>query len=149
MTKKEAVEEFKAHAMPWIQEQYEQDGRPDWPARREAWNNFTDMLQKEGRITMRQYETWTHPSITANPVNWLSTNPFQKPLLTSQNTKKAQREVEQAAMELLKVSPTGFDAFYEHGQWWVRTDDGEQECTYSAVDSTYGVEFEQIDCVEY
>lgn len=81
MTKDEAVEEFKEYVMPSIREQYERDGRPDWPARREAWNNFTDMLRGDRRITMKQYNTWDHPDITSgprrrNPVNWLSANPF-------------------------------------------------------------------------
>lgn len=84
MTKEEAVAEFKEYVLPGIQAQYEQDGRPDWPARQQAWNDFTDMLQKDRRITMRQYETWTHPSITAgprgNPVNWMRPNPFRLPI---------------------------------------------------------------------
>lgn len=59
MTKKEAIQEFK--------ELYPRDtfvnpyGFIDKVARNEAWNNFTDYLCKEGRITLKQYETWTHP----------------------------------------------------------------------------------------
>jgi len=83
MTKEEAVAEFKEYVLPQVRAQYERDGVPDWPARREAWNNFTDALQKEGRITARQYDTWDHPSITSprkrNPINWLSRNPFGRP----------------------------------------------------------------------
>ena len=33
----------------------------DKPALREAWNNFTDSLCKDGLITERQYETWANP----------------------------------------------------------------------------------------
>lgn len=33
----------------------------DTTARRETWNNFTDALCKEGRITAKQYDSWTHP----------------------------------------------------------------------------------------
>lgn len=67
MTKQEAVRIFKRHDMAFIRERYEKDGVPDWPARRDAWNDFTDYLQREGKITMRQYETWTHPRITSGP----------------------------------------------------------------------------------
>lgn len=67
MTKAAAVAIFKDHHMPYIREAYESDGIPDWPARREGWNNFTDALCKEGSITSRQYESWTHPHITDGP----------------------------------------------------------------------------------
>lgn len=30
-------------------------------ARWEAWNNFTDMLCKDGQITDHQYSTWVSP----------------------------------------------------------------------------------------
>lgn len=30
-------------------------------AKREAWNNFTDDLCKEGYITENQYNNWTNP----------------------------------------------------------------------------------------
>jgi hypothetical protein len=63
MTKAEAVAEFKECVMPYVREQYEQDGRMDRVARREAWNDFTDMLCKDRQITSRQYDTWTHPRI--------------------------------------------------------------------------------------
>lgn len=63
MTKKEAVAEFKAGVIPYIREAYEQDGRMDRVARREAWNNFTDVLCKDGNITAHQYDTWEHPRI--------------------------------------------------------------------------------------
>lgn len=80
MTKKEAEAEFRAYVLPHVQATYERDGQPDWPARSEAWNDFTDALQKERRITMRQYETWAHPKITSprqrNQVDWLRPNPF-------------------------------------------------------------------------
>lgn len=33
----------------------------DKPALREAWNNYTDALCKDSRITSRQYETWQNP----------------------------------------------------------------------------------------
>ena len=33
----------------------------DKVALREAWNNYTDSLCKDGLITERQYETWSNP----------------------------------------------------------------------------------------
>jgi len=61
MTKVQAKKEFRAYVLPTVKERYEIWGNPDWPARREAWNNFTDQLCKDGRITLRQYETWGNP----------------------------------------------------------------------------------------
>lgn len=58
MTKNEAVEQFKREVLPAVAAKY---GRGDRPALAEAWNNWTDALCKEGRITERQYSTWTHP----------------------------------------------------------------------------------------
>jgi hypothetical protein len=58
MTKKEAVQIFRETVLPEVVKQY---GRNDKPAIAEAWNNWTDALCKDGTITMRQYETWTHP----------------------------------------------------------------------------------------
>lgn len=56
MTKREATAEF---AELWA-DAVEQNPRlaGDKPAKREAWNNYTDALCKDGRITTRQYETW-------------------------------------------------------------------------------------------
>ncbi len=62
MTKREAVRQFKADILPAVRQQSERDGRRDLPARREAWNNWTDSLCKDRVITIRQYETWTHPA---------------------------------------------------------------------------------------
>ena len=44
------LEEYKAHTLPSIQAQYEQDGIVDVPARREAWCNLIDSLNKNGVI---------------------------------------------------------------------------------------------------
>jgi hypothetical protein len=63
MTKEQALKHFKRYDLKRVKQEFEADGVPDWPARREAWNNFTDYLQKSGHITMRQYESWTHPAI--------------------------------------------------------------------------------------
>ncbi len=61
MTKREAEKEWRESILPEIRKQYEPDGRVDGPARAEAWNNYTDILLSEGRITEKQYETWCHP----------------------------------------------------------------------------------------
>jgi len=42
---------------------YEADGVPDWPARREAWNNWTDSLCKDYEISDWQYANWSQPSV--------------------------------------------------------------------------------------
>ncbi len=65
MTKREAEKEFKAYIMPEVKRRYESDGIIDVPARSEAWNNYTDSLCKDGRITSKQYSTWTHPACTS------------------------------------------------------------------------------------
>lgn len=61
LTKKEAVKMFRDEILPSIRERCEKDGRVDRLARREAWNNFTDSLCKDGQITSRQYNTWNSP----------------------------------------------------------------------------------------
>ena len=61
-TKAEAVEEFKETILPAIIEKEKQNGgRKDISMRCEAWNNYTDTLCKDGRITPKQYESWTNP----------------------------------------------------------------------------------------
>lgn len=51
MTRLEAVREFNQYIVPSIP-------KNDKPALRQAWNNFTDGLQKSGQITARQYDSW-------------------------------------------------------------------------------------------
>ena len=63
MTKVEAVAEFTDYYMPSIRTHYEQDGEPDYIARSEEWNSYTDALCKAGIITEHQYDTWTQPAI--------------------------------------------------------------------------------------
>ena len=57
----DACDQFEAEILPFIQEEYEQDGEPDWPARRESWNNWTDSLCKDGQISDWQYDNWSQP----------------------------------------------------------------------------------------
>jgi len=60
----EAVSEYKEIYLPAIRKQEYEFGYADLPARREAWNNYTDALHKDNRITLWQYENWDHPSCT-------------------------------------------------------------------------------------
>jgi hypothetical protein len=55
----QACVQFTDHVLPSIIDQYEQDGEPDWPARREAWNDWTDSLCKGGEISDWQYANWS------------------------------------------------------------------------------------------
>ena len=57
----QAVTEYTDNLLPYICEHYESDGLPDWPARREAWNNWTDALCKDGSISDWQYMNWSQP----------------------------------------------------------------------------------------
>ena len=57
----DACDTFITEILPMIQEQYEQDGIADWPARREEWNNWTDSLCDNEEISDWQYANWDHP----------------------------------------------------------------------------------------
>ena len=59
MTWAQACEQFASEILPHMQTIYEQDGVPDWPARSETWNNWTDSLCKNGQISDWQYENWS------------------------------------------------------------------------------------------
>ncbi len=59
MTWEQACRMYRDIFLPVIREKYEQDGLPDWPARREAWNNWTDSLCKNNRISDWQYNNWS------------------------------------------------------------------------------------------
>ena len=64
MTKREALEQWKAYRLPAIQQVEQLYGNGiDRCMRREDWNNYTDALCKDGAITPWQYENWTHPRI--------------------------------------------------------------------------------------
>ena len=58
LTRKEILAMFKEEVLPYIKEQYEKDGRVDHIARREAFNNFTDSLFKDGMITEKTYNEY-------------------------------------------------------------------------------------------
>ena len=59
MTREEAIIQFREYVLPFVQAEHEKDGVPDWTARREAWNNWTDGLCKDGEISDWQYENWS------------------------------------------------------------------------------------------
>lgn len=61
LNKKSAVRQWREIILPHVKSQYETDGVVDESARAEAWNNYTDLLQKTGQITTSQYENWSHP----------------------------------------------------------------------------------------
>ena len=54
--------QFVAEILPMVREQYEQDGEKDIPARCEAFNNWTDMLCKDGEISDTLYNNIEHPA---------------------------------------------------------------------------------------
>ncbi len=56
LTKKQALINFKA-----IYKDFLKENRFDYVAKREAWNNWTDALCKDGQITSWQYDNWTQP----------------------------------------------------------------------------------------
>lgn len=58
MIKSEAIKEFYRDILPEVYKAY---GKRDKPAICEAWNNFTDALQKDDRITEEQYNNWSNP----------------------------------------------------------------------------------------
>ncbi len=57
-----ACDNFETGVLPFVTESHEQDGEPDWVARSEAWNNWTDGLREDGEISDWQYENWSHPA---------------------------------------------------------------------------------------
>ena len=61
LSKKNVLSMFRREVLPHIRSQYEQDRRLDRPARREAWNNFTDALRRDRLISAHAYDTWTCP----------------------------------------------------------------------------------------
>lgn len=54
MNRVQALRRFRRDVVPSVPAN-------DKPACREAWNNWTDGLHKDGEITRRQYETWSGP----------------------------------------------------------------------------------------
>ena len=61
LTKKKALFYFKETILPAVKFKHEYNGQIDIPARREAWNDFTDRLFKDGLISEKQLDTWYNP----------------------------------------------------------------------------------------
>lgn len=61
LNNREVYEIFEEEILPCIQAEYEQDGRPDYPARREAFSDFIDSLHRDGFITGEQAQEIEQP----------------------------------------------------------------------------------------
>ena len=61
MTKKQAEKDFNENILPDIKMTFEQDGKPDFPARQFEWSCYTDRLCKDRVITTNQYNNWSTP----------------------------------------------------------------------------------------
>ena len=66
LTKKQFEEHFRDEVLPHVIERYEQDGIPDKPARREAWNDTVDAYIKDRQLP-EAAGNWSHP-------RWLETH---------------------------------------------------------------------------
>lgn len=56
ITKLEALDQFKEIYADFLKENWD-----DKIAIRTAWNDYTDMLLKDGILTENQYNTWSQP----------------------------------------------------------------------------------------
>ena len=66
ITWKQAVSDFEECYMPGIIQKEQENGftrYADLPMRREAWNNYTDALCKDGMISDWQYNNWSQPDM--------------------------------------------------------------------------------------
>lgn len=45
------ADRFESDILPFVREEFESDGMKDFPARREAFCNFVDSLNKDGELT--------------------------------------------------------------------------------------------------
>ena len=65
MTHQQAMRRFRREVIPGVVSRF---GLKDKPACRQAWNDYTNSLHRDGEITERQYNTWTGPkSCTGTP----------------------------------------------------------------------------------
>lgn len=69
--KKQFDQEFKMQDLEFIANQYEQDGVPDKPARREAYNNKLDAYNRDGLVTNEQADEWAITDSLENTLYWL------------------------------------------------------------------------------
>ena len=61
MSREKAIQIFIDHEIPDIEIAYEQDGIPDYIARREHWYNWLDWMCKNGEINYDQAKDWDVP----------------------------------------------------------------------------------------
>lgn len=54
LNKKEALSQFREEILPNLP-------KDDKPCIQEQWNNYTDILHKEGKISEYQYNNWSNP----------------------------------------------------------------------------------------
>jgi hypothetical protein len=61
MMPKEVHHKWKENVLPFVKKTHEADGIVDHPARRESFNNYVDMLNKDRRITESLASNIEHP----------------------------------------------------------------------------------------
>jgi len=71
MTKQQFDQDFKMNDLHEIAKQYERDGVPDRPARREAYNNKVDHYQTDGLITEDDANEWCITDSLETTLYWL------------------------------------------------------------------------------
>ncbi len=71
MNKQQFDQEFKQNDLHEIAKQYERDGVPDRPARREAYNNRVDAYQKDGLISEDDASEWCITDSLETTLYWL------------------------------------------------------------------------------
>jgi hypothetical protein len=61
VTKSNAEKLFRLEILPLLRKRYDRKGHIDCAARRTAWNDYVDGLQKDGAISESQARRWTQP----------------------------------------------------------------------------------------
>ena len=61
MSREKAIQVFIDHELPDIEIAYEQDGIPDYIARREHWHNWLDWMCRSNEINYDQAKDWDIP----------------------------------------------------------------------------------------
>ena len=71
LTQEEFDNYFKHVILEYIAQEYEQDGIPDRPARREEYNNTVDSLMKDGQISEEDANEWCISDSLETTKYWL------------------------------------------------------------------------------
>jgi hypothetical protein len=61
ITREEAIHGWLECVLPFVTEQWEKDGEPDYIARSESFSDYADNLRENGDISEWQCFNWTHP----------------------------------------------------------------------------------------